>query len=111
MKHLILDETSITEDGVRIIIESIVENLKVHTLSFRKCKVYITDPIYSPQWNIIKNVLKQNCSLTLLDLNDNDNNIDEEFLKEISVDIEKNKKIVENIFPKLLEQEDKAEKK
>jgi hypothetical protein len=52
--------------------------------------------------------LKQNCSLTLLDLNDNDNNIDEEFLKEISVDIEKNKKIVENIFPKLLEQEEKA---
>lgn len=58
IKHLFLDETKITEEGVGVIVESITENLKVQTLSFRKCKVYITDPIASPQWNLIKNVLK-----------------------------------------------------
>ena len=46
--------------------------------------------------------MKQNCSLTLLDLEGNAN-IDPSFLKEISVDIEKNKKIVDLIYPKLIE--------
>ena len=37
IKHLYLDDTSISESGVAEIVSSIKENLKVHTLTFRNC--------------------------------------------------------------------------
>jgi len=41
IKHLCLDDTSVTESGVAEIVSSIKENLKVHTLTFKHCKVNI----------------------------------------------------------------------
>ena len=58
IKHLILDETSLTEVGVSKIIESIAQNLKVHTLSFRHCKVTIADQEDYEEWHTITNVMK-----------------------------------------------------
>ena len=48
--------------------------------------------------------MKQNCSLTLLDLEGN-KDVCPEFLQELDIDIQKNKLIVENIFPELRKQE------
>ena len=111
IKHLYLDETGITEAGIETIIESIAENLKVHTLSFKKCNnVQILDPVTQAQWHLITGLMKQNCSLTLLELDGNPK-INGDFVKEIEVEIKKNQQIVEKIFPKLLEQEELAAEK
>ena len=83
-------------------VQSIAENLKVHTLSFRNCNVNIYDQANQPEWNAILAVLQLNCSLTTLNLDDNIH-IDEDFELALSRDIEKNKKIVNTIFPKLME--------
>ena len=110
IKHLHLDETGITEAGVQTMVESIAENLKVHTLSFKKCNVQIFDQATQPQWQRISGVMGQNCSLTLLELEGNPK-IDEDFVRVIEAEIKKNQQIVEKIFPKLLEQEEKAAEK
>ena len=52
----------------------------------------------------------QNCSLTLLELEGNPK-IDEDFVRVVEAEIKKNQQIVEKIFPKLLEQEEKAAEK
>ena len=70
VKYLFLDSTAATEVGVETITQGIAENLKVHTISFRSCGVKLDDPNGREWKDIIKN-LKQNCSLTLLDLDGN----------------------------------------
>ena len=101
IKHLYLDDTSITQKGVNTIIESIAENLKISTLSFKNSEVEIYDP-EQPEWNSIVALVRQNCSLIKLELDDN-KRIDENFIDELNVELKKNKQIVDTIFPKLME--------
>ena len=46
--------------------------------------------------------LQQNCSLTTLDL-EGHYDVDKKFLEKVRIELEKNKKIVETIFPKITE--------
>ena len=101
VKYLFLDDNSISAKGIESITEGIVENLKVHTLSFRRCQVKLENSKVSkqPEWKTIIQNMQQNCSLTLLDLEEN--KVSQDFLDELDVEIQKNKLIVENIFPEI----------
>ena len=79
--------------GVANLIQSIAENLKIHTLTFRWCRIRINDEEQS-EHKIILGVLKQNCSLTKLDLEEGNEYIDADFLNLVDVELKKNKQIV-----------------
>ena len=67
VRHLYLDDTSVTQKGVAEIMQGIAENLKIDELSFKNSNVEISSQ-QQPEWDIIIRSLAQNCSLTKLHL-------------------------------------------
>ena len=103
IKYLNLDGTSITQKGFAVIMQGTTDNLKVREISLQNTRIKIREQDRSRQK--VVEALKQNVSLTDLHL---DSYRDDEFFEILQTELEKNRQIVNIIFPKLLEQEEKA---
>lgn len=100
IKHLYLDDTSITHKGLADLIDSTTENLKLLTLSIKNSDIRIASED-QPEWKSIIQSMKQNCSLTTINLQHNIR-VDEEFLIELDKELHRNEQIVEIIMPKIM---------
>ena len=96
IKHLYLDKTAITIKGLRKIMISIKDSLKVRTLSIKSCDL----PLNHQEGQEIVELLKQNISLTSFSFEKN--YLDDDFIQGIKKELIFNKQIVENIFPQLV---------
>ena len=103
IKYLNLDGTSITQKGFAVIMQGTTDNLKVREISLQNTRIKIREQDRSRQK--VVEALKQNVSLTDLHL---DSYRDDEFFEILQTELGKNRQIVNIIFPKLLEQEEKA---
>ena len=106
IKHLYLDDTSITHVGLADLIHSTVENLKLLSLSIKNSNIKISDPDQEEARIIIAS-MKQNCSLTKIDMEHNIR-IDEDFQVLLDKELHRNEQIVEIIMPKIMAQEERA---
>ena len=93
---LTLDRSEISTHGFMTIMQGIVENIKINSLSFDKCKkLRLND-----QHDALMAILSRNMSLTELVL-DTDHN-SKSLLRDIKRELLINRKIVDNIFPALV---------
>ena len=93
LKHLYLNETSITIKGLKTILKSIHANRNVRTISVEKCGL----SLLGKQGDIVINLLKDNISLTALEVTKNVTSL--EFMEKLFEEIELNMLIVKHIFP------------
>ena len=85
--------------------DGINDNLKIRTLSVKNACITLT--MGEGYCMTVVEALKTNVSLTDLFLEEN-YGIDLEFTEVMETELEKNRQIVESIFPKLVEQEEAA---
>ena len=78
------------------------DNLKIRTISIKSACISLT--MGEAHCTTVVEALKTNVSLTDLYLDGNPE-IDEGFTEIMEAELEKNRQIVESIFPKLVEQE------
>ena len=98
LTRLELDETSVTEQGLKVLVQACYRSTIFESISVRDCsKINLGEFM----WNDTAEALTHNCSITKLDLNNI--NVDPEFQIELDAEIEKNKLIVEHIFPRVHE--------
>lgn len=102
VNKLTLNQNNISRIGLVNMLDATAQNTLLREISVRDCQIeYTEEQVFD--WRAINDSLSRNCGIIKIDLADND--VAEDLLKQIEQELDKNRNIVEQIFPQFEERE------